>query len=413
MSLLTEVADLAEVPVEGVVRVLTQKPVGRRIEQRVLAVVNELDDAQLRALTRYALAAAPTVLAPRPQPPPAPSVSEPSVSGPPASPTPPEDTATLETASAGDELTVRLGRVFEEFVGNLEELKRDHVAERQDRLDDLAVLIDLITTGWSGVERRLGRLERTLERLELERQVPAPPLPAPPLPPPASPPAVLLPAVIRAAPPPAEPAATENALAAIPAARAPARVRGEARVEPTPEPDARAGRRLRWPGAATPIAFVVLLFVSLLLLELLPSRAEGPRLAAPAERGSAPPVATPRGSATSASATSAAPTTETTPAPTRTAPTTTAPTTTGGAALSATRVFSWLPVENARYYLVTFARDGKRLYRAWPTAARVTLPSRLALRPGSYRWVVRPGLGKRSDGRVGLPVLTSAFTVPG
>jgi len=157
----------------------------------------------------------------------------------------------------------------------------------------------------------------------------------------------------------------------------------------------------------------VLLFGSLLLLELLPSRAEGPRLAAPAERGSAPPVATIRGSATSASATSAAPTTETTPAPTTTAPTTTAPTTTGGAALSATRVFSWLPVENARYYLVTFARDGKRLYRAWPTAARVTLPSRLALRPGSYRWVVRPGLGKRSDGRVGLPVLTSAFTVPG
>jgi len=151
----------------------------------------------------------------------------------------------------------------------------------------------------------------------------------------------------------------------------------------------------------------VLLFGSLLLLELLPSRAEGPRLAAPAERGSAPPVATTRGSATSASATSAAPTTETTPAPTTTAPTT------GGAALSATRVFSWLPVENARYYLVTFARDGKRLYRAWPTAARVTLPSRLALRPGSYRWVVRPGLGKRSDGRVGLPVLTSAFTVPG
>ncbi|MEJ7791802.1 MAG: hypothetical protein WKF65_07525 [Gaiellaceae bacterium] len=411
MSLLTEVADLAEVPVEGVVRVLTQKPVGRRIEQRVLAVVNELDDAQLRALTRYALAAAPTVLAPRPQPPP---VSEPSVSGPPASPTPPEDTATLETASAGDELTVRLGRVFEEFVGSLEELKRDHVAERQDRLDDLSVLIDLISTGWSGVDRRLGRLERTLERLELERRVPPPPLsPLPASPPAVSPPAVLLPAVIRAAPPPAEPAAAENALAAIPAARAPARVRGEARVEPTPEPDARAGRRLRWPGAATPIAFVVLLFGSLLLLELLPSRAEGPRLAAPAERGSAPPVATTRGSATSASATSAAPTTETTPAPTTTAPTTTAPTTTGGAALSATRVFSWLPVENARYYLVTFARDGKRLYRAWPTAARVTLPSRLALRPGSYRWVVRPGLGKRSDGRVGLPVLTSAFTVPG
>ena len=166
MSLLTEVADLAEVPVEGVVRVLTQKPVSRRIEQRVVAVVDDLDDGQLRELTRFALAAAPTVLAPRE------SVAVPPGPAPPAARALPEAEAESATASAGDELTVRLGLLFEELVGSLKELERDHRAERQDRLDDLSVLIDLISTGWSGVDRRLGRLERTLERLELERRAP-------------------------------------------------------------------------------------------------------------------------------------------------------------------------------------------------------------------------------------------------
>jgi hypothetical protein len=47
-------------------------------------------------------------------------------------------------------------------VRRLERLETDLLAERHARVDDLALLIDLITSGWRGVDQRLARLERTL-----------------------------------------------------------------------------------------------------------------------------------------------------------------------------------------------------------------------------------------------------------
>jgi hypothetical protein len=47
-------------------------------------------------------------------------------------------------------------------VRRLERLETDLLAERHARVDDLALLIDLITSGWRGVDERLARLERTL-----------------------------------------------------------------------------------------------------------------------------------------------------------------------------------------------------------------------------------------------------------
>ena len=35
-------------------------------------------------------------------------------------------------------------------------------AERQARIDDLALLVDLVSSGWNGVDRRLGALEAAL-----------------------------------------------------------------------------------------------------------------------------------------------------------------------------------------------------------------------------------------------------------
>jgi hypothetical protein len=48
------------------------------------------------------------------------------------------------------------------MVRRLERLETDLLAERHARVDDLALLIDLITSGWRGVDDRLARLERTL-----------------------------------------------------------------------------------------------------------------------------------------------------------------------------------------------------------------------------------------------------------
>jgi hypothetical protein len=60
-------------------------------------------------------------------------------------------------------------------IRRLERLQGDLLAERTARVEDLALLVDLISSGWRGVERRLDRLERILDRLEraLEDRAPA------------------------------------------------------------------------------------------------------------------------------------------------------------------------------------------------------------------------------------------------
>jgi hypothetical protein len=53
-----------------------------------------------------------------------------------------------------------------QIVRRLEALQGEIAAERRERLEDLALLVDLIGSGWRGVERRLDRAERILDRIE-------------------------------------------------------------------------------------------------------------------------------------------------------------------------------------------------------------------------------------------------------
>ncbi|MGH3037882.1 MAG: hypothetical protein ACRDLZ_00495 [Gaiellaceae bacterium] len=53
-----------------------------------------------------------------------------------------------------------------QVVRRLEALHTEIAAERRERLEDLALLVDLIGSGWRGVERRLDRAERILDRIE-------------------------------------------------------------------------------------------------------------------------------------------------------------------------------------------------------------------------------------------------------
>jgi hypothetical protein len=53
-----------------------------------------------------------------------------------------------------------------QLVRRLERLQDDAAAERKERLEDLALLVDLIASGWRGVERRLDRAERVLDRID-------------------------------------------------------------------------------------------------------------------------------------------------------------------------------------------------------------------------------------------------------
>jgi hypothetical protein len=53
-----------------------------------------------------------------------------------------------------------------QVVRRLEGLGGDIAAERRERVEDLALLVDLVASGWRGVERRLDRLERVLDWVE-------------------------------------------------------------------------------------------------------------------------------------------------------------------------------------------------------------------------------------------------------
>ena len=75
-------------------------------------------------------------------------------------------------AATSDAALVQLSSVLGELAEAVRDLRRETDAERRERVDDLAVLIDLITTGWQGLDTRLGRIERQVSRLESGRREP-------------------------------------------------------------------------------------------------------------------------------------------------------------------------------------------------------------------------------------------------
>ncbi len=51
--------------------------------------------------------------------------------------------------------------LLNQVIRRLERLEGDMLAERHARIDDLALLVDLVSSGWQGVSSRLERLERS------------------------------------------------------------------------------------------------------------------------------------------------------------------------------------------------------------------------------------------------------------
>jgi outer membrane protein TolC len=65
-----------------------------------------------------------------------------------------------------------VGRTLAELRGllnqanrRLERLEQELLAERHARVDDLALLVDLVSSGWQGVDERLRRLEESEARV--------------------------------------------------------------------------------------------------------------------------------------------------------------------------------------------------------------------------------------------------------
>lgn len=136
MTTVLELAAHAQLPVETVLRVLLREPVNEAAAQRVAEAVAVLGlpdyprpDGHVDVVAEQD-APAELVLHERPVP-----------------------------AAAEQELAVELRDVFRDLVGRLDR-------ERRERIDDVALTTDLITEGWRTVDRRLGRLEKIIERLD-------------------------------------------------------------------------------------------------------------------------------------------------------------------------------------------------------------------------------------------------------
>jgi len=67
-----------------------------------------------------------------------------------------------EAAPVGRQLAEVRG-LAGQTIRRLEGLENDLLAERHARIDDLALLVDLISSGWSGIDVRLARMERKLD----------------------------------------------------------------------------------------------------------------------------------------------------------------------------------------------------------------------------------------------------------
>jgi hypothetical protein len=54
--------------------------------------------------------------------------------------------------------------LMNQLLRRLERVEGDLLAERHARVDDLALLVDLVSSGWRGVDRRLARIEASIAR---------------------------------------------------------------------------------------------------------------------------------------------------------------------------------------------------------------------------------------------------------
>ena len=54
--------------------------------------------------------------------------------------------------------------LMNQLVRRLERVEGDLLAERHARVDDLALLVDLVASGWRGVDQRLAKIEENLAR---------------------------------------------------------------------------------------------------------------------------------------------------------------------------------------------------------------------------------------------------------
>lgn len=66
---------------------------------------------------------------------------------------------------AGDRLAAMEARL-RQLAQDVDEIKRELRRAQNERLEDMTLVVDLLTTTWQAVDRRLSRIDRQLDRLE-------------------------------------------------------------------------------------------------------------------------------------------------------------------------------------------------------------------------------------------------------
>lgn len=146
MTYVLQLAAHADLPVQTVLRVLLRQPTNEAAQRKVAEAV------ALIGLPDY----------PRPDG----HVEVLPAMGAALEPAPAQaDTPELEVESA--DLTQEL---VTEFRGAVQQLLGRLDRERRERIDDFSLSTDLFIEGWQSVDRRLGRLEKMIERIDQRQQ---------------------------------------------------------------------------------------------------------------------------------------------------------------------------------------------------------------------------------------------------
>jgi len=148
MTYVLQLASHTDLPVQTVLRVLLRQPTNEAAEKKVAEAVKLIGlpdyprpDGHVEVLPALGAALEPAQ--------------------PPSEATEPE--LELQAADPTQELVTEFRGAVQQLLGRLDR-------ERRERIDDLALSTDLFIEGWQSVDRRLGRLEKMIERIDQRQQ---------------------------------------------------------------------------------------------------------------------------------------------------------------------------------------------------------------------------------------------------
>ena len=168
VATILELADYADVSAENVLRVVHREPVSEEVERRVYEAIDALGvpsyPRQVEVLPAIPPGASSDELRERFQA----TAAELEAAVPEGVSSIVYEALRVEVRPVAQHVA-ELGALFERMLARLEAVSTSVDDERRDRLEDVALLTELVTSGWRSVDRRLARLEKIVARIEAGR----------------------------------------------------------------------------------------------------------------------------------------------------------------------------------------------------------------------------------------------------